>query len=89
MPGLWVCFLCVFELTDLMGSFVESDIFFLFSPMIGGLTWCTTVQVLLLQTRLEEELELRSVLESALSNVFGALTSFPHHLPIAVRSRIS
>lgn len=57
--------------------------------MIGGLTWCTTVQVLLLQTRLEEELELRSVLESALSNVSGALTSFPHHLPIAVRSRIS
>ncbi len=62
---------------------------FLFSPMIGGLTWCTTVQVLLLQTRLEEELELRSVLESALSNVSGPLTSFPHHLPIAVRSRIS
>jgi succinate dehydrogenase/fumarate reductase flavoprotein subunit len=46
-------------------------------------------EVLLLQTRLEEELELRSVLESALSNVSGALTSFPHHLPIVVRSRIS
>ncbi|CAK9865095.1 unnamed protein product [Sphagnum jensenii] len=46
-------------------------------------------EVLLLQTRLEEELELRSVLESALSNVSGALTSFPHHLPIAAQELLA
>jgi hypothetical protein len=43
------------------------------------------VQVLLLHKRLEEELELHSVLETAVAHVPGTLTSFPYHLPIAVR----
>lgn len=42
------------------------------------------LQVLLLHKRLAEELELRTVLESALENSSGALTSFPRHLPISV-----
>ncbi len=43
------------------------------------------MQVLLLHKRLEEELELHSVLETAVAYVPGTLTSFPYHLPIAVR----
>jgi len=42
------------------------------------------MQVLSLHKRLAEELELRTVLESALENSSGTLTNFPRHLPISV-----
>lgn len=40
----------------------------------------------MLRKRLEEELELRAVFESALEQAPGTLTSFPRHLPISVRT---
>ncbi|CAN5954565.1 unnamed protein product [Sphagnum jensenii] len=46
-------------------------------------------EVLLLHKRLEEELELHSVLETAVAHVPGTLTSFPYHLPIAAQELLA
>jgi hypothetical protein len=46
-------------------------------------------EVLLLHKRLEEELELHSVLETAVAHVPGNLTSFPYHLPIAAQELLA